>query len=268
MAGGAGWRWPWSRRQERPGAEPSPAAEPALDEPRAAAVSPEAAAIPGADRSSFTSPLLAEHYQPQRPLQLQLQFAYVADPALPPAHHDLSLRWFWSDAAAEELVLAGHCQRSGSFGLFHSRWIRDCVEVASGEPVEALAPLLLQRFAASRHGRLEQLQQRHGDQLTVLLYLACADGLLQQREKQLVAAYLAAQAADLDLVVEELAQQLRWLPLPAEAEFQAAVQRLRRLEPEQALALIDLCEQVIDVKVSRDGQEQPGIDHLRAVLLG
>lgn len=255
MAGGAGWRWPWSRRQERPGAEPSPAAEPALDEPSAA-------------RSSCASPLLAEHYQPQRPLQLQLQFAYVADPALPPAHHDLSLRWFWSDAAAEELVLAGHCQRSGSFGLFHSRWIRDCVEVASGEPVEALAPLLLQRFAASRHGRLEQLQQRHGDQLTVLLYLACADGLLQQREKQLVAAYLAAQAADLDLVVEELAQQLRWLPLPAEAEFQAAVQRLRRLEPEQALALIDLCEQVIDVKVSRDGQEQPGIDHLRAVLLG
>lgn len=268
MAGGAGWRWPWSRRQERPGAEPSLAAEPVLDEPSAAAVSSEAAAIPGADRSSCASPLVAEHYQPQRPLQLQLQFAYVADPVLPPARHDLSLRWFWSDAAAEELVLAGHCQRSGSFGLFHSRWIRDCVEVASGEPVAALAPLLLQRFAASRHGRLEQLQQRHGDELTVLLYLACADGLLQQREKQLMARHLVERAADLALVEEELAQQLRWLPLPAEPEFQAAVQRLRRLEPQQALALIDLCEQVIDVKISRDGQEQPGIDHLRAVLLG
>jgi hypothetical protein len=83
-----------------------------------------------------------------------------------------------------------------------------------------------------------------------------------------VAQHLGLRAADLGLVAEELAQQLRWLPLPAEEEFRTAVQRLDHLDPDQVQQLIAICEQVIDVKISRDGQEQPGIDHLRAVLLG
>lgn len=279
MAGGAGWRWPWSSRQQPPGEGLAAAAsDPAVDPVVDASDAPTAAA-----RSSSIPPLRADDYQPQRPLQLQLQFDYRIDPAAP-SRHDLSLRWFWIDPAGDDLVLAGHCQRSGSFGLFHSRWIHACTEAARAGamepfeegieevtepiPIPALAPLLLERFAASRHGRLELLQQRHGDELTVLLYLACADGLLQQREKQLVAQHLALRAADLGLVVEELAQQLRWLPLPAEEEFRVAVTRLDHLDPDQVQQLIAIAEQVIDVKISRDGQEQPGIDHLRAVLLG
>lgn len=164
-------------------------------------------------------------------------------------------------------MLSAHCSVSGGFEEFEADRIEHCIDLASGEPVSDLPVLLQQRYALSRHGRLEQLQRALGDELAVLLAMGRADALLQQEEKRLIAAYLCEHQPDqhpaAPFTVSELVGQLRWMASPTPSRFAAAVDRLAAAPSTQRLRLYALCETLADVKVGRQGLEQPSLDLLQ-----
>jgi hypothetical protein len=252
--GGAGrlhwmgrWSWPWQQK---------PPLSPILDTDLEA-----------------SAPRLANELTPQYKLRLELEFSHQqlsqsTGDGESHSRHRLRLQWFWLDPNGTDAVLTGFCSSTAAHCSLHSTTMVDCVEVVSGGAVEDLRALLMEHYATTREGRMERLQQRYGHELTILLYMARADTLLQQREKQLVAGYLAARAPELGFSSDELAPQLRWLNTPSREDFHHALAQIRTLDGERTAELFNTCEAVVDVKATRDGQEQPALDALRAILLG
>ena len=56
-----------------------------------------------------------------------------------------------------------------------------------------------------------------------------ADGVLQRREKELIAHYLVGRFTGGALQVEEIARDLAWKPVPNHDDFRLATQRLAQL---------------------------------------
>ncbi len=201
-----------------------------------------------------------------RPLHLELEILYRESDGRR-LERRITVKQFHAAHGGGGLVLSAHCSVSGGFEEFEADRIEHCIDLASGEPVSDLPVLLQQRYALSRHGRLEQLQRALGDELAVLLAMGRADALLQQEEKRLIAAYLCEHQPDqhpaAPFTVSELAGQLRWMASPTPSRFAAAVDRLAAAPSTQRLRLYALCETLADVKVGRQGLEQPSLDLLQ-----
>ena len=176
------------------------------------------------------------------------------------------------DAAGNPALLSAHCSLSGSFQDFATDRIESCLDLASGEPVEDIAALARSRYAQSRAGRLENLRRQFEAELTVLLSMGQADGLFQQREKELIATYLCSRQGELPpgeaLRPPQLASQLAWLKRPSAQEFGAAVEALAAAEGGLLAELFATCLAVADVREAREGGEQPALDLLEARWFG
>lgn len=84
------------------------------------------------------------------------------------------------------------------------------MDLQSGQQIDHLPGFLEASHAASQQGQLDRLYQSHQDELAVLLYVGRADGVLQRREKELVAHYLVGRFTCGSLQVEEIARDLAW----------------------------------------------------------
>lgn len=176
------------------------------------------------------------------------------------------------DADGQPARLAAHCSLSGSFQEFLTERIESCLDLSTGLPVADLPALARQRYSQSRAGRLDALRLLLGAELTVLLSMGQADGLFQQREKQLIAAYLCTRQAELQpaeaFSPAQLASQLAWLERPSAEEFGAAVEVLAAAEAPLRAELFATCLAVADVRAAREGGEQPALDQLEARWFG
>lgn len=206
-----------------------------------------------------------------RPLHLELEIAYLEEDGSSSVRQ-LTVKTFELQADGGQALLAAHCSTSGSFMEFHSSRIERCVDLASGEQVHDLPALLAERYACSRKGRLEMLEQHLGDELAVLLAVGHADRLLQSREQELIAAFLhprqRPQNGAEPLSVAEIASHLRWLPQPSAERFEAAVESLAAVADEERRALLATSLEVADVREAREGGEQPALDRLQRRWFG
>ena len=200
-------------------------------------------------------------------IHLDLQIHYQDDDGTV-APRQITVKSVSLDAEGQPAELAAHCDLTGSFRRFARERITACHDPLSGEPVPDLPALLRQSYARSRAGRLEALQNDLADEITVLLHLGRADGVLQQREKELIATYLCERQQALDplgsLPVLQLAAQIGWLEVPSRAAFETAAQQLAAAAPQQLQPLYALCVELADVREAREGDEQPALDHLQA----
>ena len=205
---------------------------------------------------------------PPRPIHLELAIVY-REPDGSCRERQITVKQFQLDGAGGAAMLSAHCSLSGAFTAFEAERIVGCIDLASGETVHDLPALLLERYDLSRAGRLEALERELAAELAVLLRLGRADGLFQQREKELIATYLCRRLSELEAAPSfsgaELASQLRWLQAPTPEQFIAAVEQLAlACDQDELRSLYALCEQLAEVKPGRDGDEQPALDQLLA----
>ena len=166
----------------------------------------------------------------------------------------------------DQAILGAHCQLLKRFLDFNSQSLQRCLDLQSGERIDDLPAFLEASHAASQQGQLDRLYQSHQDELALLLYVGRADGVLQRREKELIAHYLAGRFTGGFLQVEEIARDLAWKPVPNKNDFRLATQRLVQLEAELKNQIVQLCRQLIEVKETLDGDEEASMAEVIALL--
>jgi len=205
---------------------------------------------------------------PPRPIHLDLAIVYrEGDGSC--RERRITVKQFQLDGVGGAALLSAHCSLSGAYLAFEAERIESCIDLVSGATVHDLPALLLERYAHSRTGRLEALEREFAPELAVLLHLGRADGLFQQRAKEMIATYLCRRLSELEagpaFSVVELTSQLRWLQAPTPEQFAAAVELLAlNGDPDELRCLYGLCEALAEVKPGRDGEEQPALDRLQA----
>lgn len=204
--------------------------------------------------------------QSDRPLNLELEIA-TAEADGTTLRRRITVKRFRLSPGGTGVTLGAHCHHRGDFQDFDSTAILQCLDPESAAVIEDLPAFLSSCYGASRQGRLERLMGQFADELAVLLHLGRADGVLQTQEKQRIAAYLVERAGPASPPAAEIAPQLSWLASPSEERFQAALEQLTSLEPALRGRLVEIGREVVDVKASRDGLEQPRLDALVAALL-
>ena len=166
----------------------------------------------------------------------------------------------------DQAILGAHCQLLKRFIDFNSQSLQRCLDLQSGEWIDDLPAFLEASHAASQQGQLYRLYQSHQDELAVLLYVGRADGVLQRREKELIAHYLAGRFTGGGLQVEEIARDLAWKPVPNRDDFRLATQRLALLDASLKDQIVQLCRQLIVVKETIDGAEEASMAEVIALL--
>ena len=166
----------------------------------------------------------------------------------------------------DQAILGAHCQLLKQFLDFNSQSLQRCLDLESGQLIDDLPAFLEASHAASQQGQLDRLYQSHQDELAVLLYVGRADGVLQRREKELIAHYLVGRFTGGALQVEEIARDLAWKPVPNHDDFRLATQRLAQLEASLKSQIVQLCRQLIEVKETLDGDEEASMAEVIALL--
>lgn len=204
--------------------------------------------------------------QSERPLNLELEIA-TAEGDGTTLRRRITVKRFRLSPCGTAVTLGAHCHHRGDFQDFDSAAILQCLDPESAAVVDDLPAFLWACYSGSRQGRLEGLIAQFADELAVLLHLGRADGVLQTQEKQRIAAYLVERAGAASPPAAEIAPQLSWLESPSEERFHAALEQLASLEPALRGRLVEIGREVVDVKTSRDGLEQPRLDALVSALL-
>jgi len=166
----------------------------------------------------------------------------------------------------DQAILGAHCQLLKRFLDFNSQSLQRCLDLETGQRIDDLPAFLEASHAASQQGQLDRLYQSHQDELAVLLYVGRADGVLQRREKELIAHYLVGRFTGGALQVEEIARDLAWKPVPNHDDFRLATQRLAQLEASLKKQIVQLCRQLIEVKETLDGDEEASMAEVIALL--
>jgi hypothetical protein len=211
--------------------------------------------------TSFDSGL----WQPDRPINLLLEVDHpqVDGTTL---RGQIRVKRYRLSKQGDQAILGAHCQLLKRFLDFNSQSLQRCLDLQSGELIDDLPAFLEASHAASQQGQLDRLYQSHQDELAVLLYVGRADGVLQRREKELIAHYLAGRFTGGALQVEEIARDLAWKPVPNHDDFRLATQRLALLDASLKNQIVQLCRQLIVVKETLDGDEEASMAEVIALL--
>ena len=211
--------------------------------------------------TSFDSGL----WQPDRPINLLLEVDHLQLDGTT-LRGQIRVKRYRLSKQGDQAILGAHCQLLKRFLDFNSKSLQRCLDLQSGEWIDDLPAFLEASHAASQQGQLDRLYQSHQDELTVLLYVGRADGVLQRREKELIAHYLAGRFTGGALQVEEIARDLAWKPVPNRDDFRLATQRLALLDASQKDQIVQLCRQLIVVKETLDGDEEASMAEVIALL--
>jgi hypothetical protein len=211
--------------------------------------------------TSFDSGL----WQPDRPINLLLEVDHLQLDGTT-LRGQIRVKRYRLSKQGDQAILGAHCQLLKRFLDFNSQSLQRCLDLQSGEWIDDLPAFLEASHAASQQGQLDRLYQSHQDELVVLLYVGRADGVLQRREKELIAHYLVGRFKGGDLQVEEIARDLAWKPVPNHDDFRLATQRLVQLEASLKNQIVQLCRQLIEVKETLDGDEESSMAEVIALL--
>ena len=204
-------------------------------------------------------------WQPDRPINLLLEVDHLQLDGTT-LRGQIRVKRYRLSKQGDQAILGAHCQLLKRFLDFNSQSLQRCLDLQSGERIDDLPAFLEASHAASQQGQLDRLYQSHQDELALLLYVGRADGVLQRREKELIAHYLAGRFTGGFLQVEEIARDLAWKPVPNKNDFRLATQRLVQLEAELKNQIVQLCRQLIEVKETLDGDEEASMAEVIALL--
>ena len=204
-------------------------------------------------------------WQPDRPFNLLLEVDHLQLDGTT-LRGQIRVKRYRLSKQGDQAILGAHCQLLKRFLDFNSQSLQRCLDLQSGERIDDLPAFLEASHAASQQGQLDRLYQSHQDELALLLYVGRADGVLQRREKELIAHYLAGRFTGGFLQVEEIARDLAWKPVPNKNDFRLATQRLVQLEAELKNQIVQLCRQLIEVKETLDGDEEASMAEVIALL--
>jgi hypothetical protein len=211
--------------------------------------------------TSFDSGL----WQPDRPINLLLEVDHIQLDGTT-LRGQIRVKRYRLSKQGDQVILGAHCQLLKRFLDFNSQSLQRCFDLQTGEWIDDLPDFLEASHAASQQGQLDRLYQSHQDELAVLLYVGRADGVLQRREKELIAHYLAGRFTGGALQVEEIAHDLAWKPVPNRDDFRLATKRLVLLEASLKSQIVELCRQLIEVKETLDGDEEASMAEVIALL--
>lgn len=204
-------------------------------------------------------------WQPDRPINLLLEVDHLQVDGTT-LRGEIRVKRYRLSKQGDQAILGAHCQLLKRFLEFNSQSLQGCLDLQSGQRIDDLPAFLEASHAASQQGQLERLYQSHQDELAVLLYVGRADGVLQRREKELIAHYLVGRFTGGALQVDEIAHDLAWKPVPNRDDFRLATQRLALLEASLKSQIVQLCRQLIEVKETLDGDEEGSMAEVIALL--
>jgi hypothetical protein len=167
-------------------------------------------------------------WQPDRPINLLLEVDHLQVDGTT-LRGEIRVKRYRLSKQGDQAILGTHCQLLKQFLDFNSLSLQRFLDLESGQLIDDLPAFLEASHAASQQGQLDRLYQSHQDELAVLLYVGRADGVLQRREKELIAHYLVGRFTGRALQVKEIARDLAWKPVPNHDDFRLATQRLAQL---------------------------------------
>ena len=204
-------------------------------------------------------------WQPDRPINLLLEVDHLQVDGTT-LRGQIRVKRYRLSQEGDQAILGAHCQLLKRFLDFNSQSLQRCLDLQSGEWIDDLPAFLEASHEASQQGKLDRLYQSHQDELAVLLYVGRADGVLQRREKELIAYYLTGRFTGGSLQVEEIAHDLAWKPVPNRDDFRLATKRLALLDASLKDQIVQLCRQLIEVKDTLDGDEEGSMAEVIALL--
>lgn len=204
-------------------------------------------------------------WQPDRPINLLLEVDHLQVDGTT-LRGEIRVKRYRLSKQGDQAILGAHCQLLKQFLDFDSQSLQRCLDLESGQLIDDLPAFLEASHAASQQGQLDRLYQSHQDELAVLLYVGRADGVLQRREKELIAHYLVGRFTGGGLQVDEIARDLAWKPVPNHDDFRLATQRLALLDAPLKNQIVQLCRKLIVVKETLDGDEEASMAEVIALL--
>lgn len=167
---------------------------------------------------------------------------------------------------AEGYGLEGFCHLRKDHRSLTSQGVLHCVDRDTGEVIENLLSYIEQHYVASGNAKFDEVCDEHDDELTVLFYIAKADGAMRPAELAVLIDYITSFIPEGRPTAAEIKQiVLGWHP-PGKGAFWRSVRAIAGHSAETLRHLIVLAEQMLAQDGNTDRDEQLALNYMRKRL--
>lgn len=164
-----------------------------------------------------------------------------------------------------------YCTSREDYRTFRLDRIRHCVD--NGVNIDDVRTHLLEKHAAqlaeyraSVAFVLDQLKIEQADALSIVFYVAKADGRFSAAEKTPVLRFLKMLSPDDRLNVDSVKQLFKFSSVPTYAEFTAAVDAIAARDLALLIVVFDTCQDIVNTQPTVSDQEQQALDYLQQTI--
>lgn len=100
-----------------------------------------------------------------------------------------------------------------------SKCVKEAVDIETGEFISDIFAFFESKYIESPDYLYDYIFTKHGKEIYIFLYLACADGALREAERKIIANYCIEQEGFNTLSLEKLDELLKSLYRPSKYEF-------------------------------------------------
>lgn len=201
-----------------------------------------------------------------RKLLLELEIDYIDAKGIETTRQ-IKLKRFRFSQDKKEGLLSGYCYlREGGRDFYVSR-IQRCVNVETGEIIVELIKYLEEQYEISSGGQLEKIWNDFTDEMNVLVYVGKLDGMLQKKEKEVIASYALTRNQTYRLSKEEIIDYMNNITSISKTQFARALGRLSKKMEQERKDLIDYAERILNTKKSKKPEEEEVISYMVKRLL-
>jgi hypothetical protein len=125
---------------------------------------------------------------------------------------------------------------------------------------------LLDAYASSPAGLLEDMWQKYGDELAALVYVGKLDGRLMKKEKDVIISYMLNRFGGSNLRESDLLEELKAVDVLSKNQFARCLGRLAAVNNLDRSALVEAAEAMLATKKSKSVAEEEVITYIRKRL--
>ena len=178
----------------------------------------------------------------------------------------IGVRQFELKEDRSDVYLRAHCHLRNANRGFHASRIKRCVDMATGHHVEHLPEYISTLYRNTLQGKIEGMREMHGDEMSILVYIAKADGSMSRKERDVIAEYISLRMRDTVLTPEVISRKLIAETPPTITNFKRAVGRLNSLSEDQRREILDAAKRILYVDKNITALEQESIQYMERRL--
>lgn len=159
-------------------------------------------------------------------------------------------------------LIVGRCRLRNKTRTFRFDRMTRVVDEETGEIIPSLQRLLNAEWEASPEPVLDKLFAQHRDVLTLLLYMAKADGAMRAAEVAVIARYCVELTGDERITPALVKDLMLCVDVPTIVGFTRTYNKLRRERPDDAQRAAQACRAIVGTQKTVHLAEQAALDVL------